>query len=515
MPEILNIIYNKKFLYLYTNTKYKILEVISNMKNISHIIAYTCQKCLYSLSQEEIIKLTPYQINRYNDIAKHGYIKLYPFPKNIWGNNINIHGLINIKELPDEVYNLGCTGIDKIIQICKKCFTNNGNVKIININEFKNITTIFGVQDLFYSKKIPEYLDINEFKNVAEFIDNIGIGIKKNPIFISFIVSWLELSQNEKKATLPSFDYKFYSDICNVICLCYFYHIITKSIIMTPPNNNHPIHIINTLISKKFNINYDRLSLFEISKYIAIKYKWDSDINDFIGNDTYNSILGTSNGVSMNILLAICQDIKDNNYYNAYAGFELMFERVNQKPISGLNNNIDKPWIHNNILMGIKKLYPALPNIWAQLYSSWNMAFCIGKYDILCFAKLCTPILLTNHNSGLFLNIRVCTLYLHLIFIITNKQEKYNLLLCNWNSNIITQLWGLINKFASEQYQNKIETIIKQNNLFDWLLYKGKRTLIKSCQSIISSYIIDKNKEKLYNDIINLCKKYYNIKSTI
>jgi hypothetical protein len=58
LPEILNIIYNKKFLYLYTNTKYKILEVISNIKNISHIIAYTCQKCLYSLSQEEIIQLS-------------------------------------------------------------------------------------------------------------------------------------------------------------------------------------------------------------------------------------------------------------------------------------------------------------------------------------------------------------------------------------------------------------------------------------------------------------------------
>ena len=61
---------------------------------------------------------------------------------------------------------------------------------------------------------------------------------------------------------------------------------------------------------------------------------------------------------------------------NAEAGFELMAETRDQKPVKGLHNDIDMEYVHNGVPLGIKDVKPPLPKVWANLYSSWNLTFC-------------------------------------------------------------------------------------------------------------------------------------------
>ena len=161
------------------------------------------------------------------------------------------------------------------------------------------------------------------------------------------------------------------------------------------------------------------------------------------------------------------------NEANAAAGFELMAESHDQKPVKGLHNKLDCEFVQDGVPIGIKALTPPLPKVWSNLYSSWNLAFVSGvrQYVPMLWAKLLAPIVLGTYQEvdpGLYMAPRVICLYMMLqYYVITTiktagKRRCYPIPLADgkyreysdWHIKVhdAAHLLGRLNKEASKQF---------------------------------------------------------------
>ncbi len=78
----------------------------------------------------------------------------------------------------------------------------------------------------------------------------------------------------------------------------------------------------------------------------------------------------------INIAEAMCHDVKQGCLSNAECGFELMVEPNNKiSDVKGSSPGRTWKLETESVNMGICKAYCAFPEVWNNLYQSWNMAF--------------------------------------------------------------------------------------------------------------------------------------------
>jgi len=174
----------------------------------------------------------------------------------------------------------------------------------------------------------------------------------------------------------------------------------------------------------------------------------------------------------------------------------------NRSPVPGLGNHIAKEWQRvvgqEGSDLGVLDIRPPLPRIWANLYSSWNLAF-VSAYlnNPMFFSKLLAPIVHVYQgegNEGLYLWPRVVCLYMHIQYEIMSRTlggmgrrrvlvkmgefgrpEIYRFY-GDWRSDLATALFGTVNKVASRQFQFRFKSIIKARcSAFWWGKYRMSR----------------------------------------
>ena len=109
--------------------------------------------------------------------------------------------------------------------------------------------------------------------------------------------------------------------------------------------------------------------------------------------------------LSLKVLEAMLQDVKQGNDENADAGFEIMIEPYDRSPIQGLGNNVHNEWAgvagQEGSNLGVLDSRPPLPSIWSNLYSSRDLAF-VSAYpnNLMFFSKLLAPLVHLYQQDG-------------------------------------------------------------------------------------------------------------------
>ena len=115
-----------------------------------------------------------------------------------------------------------------------------------------------------------------------------------------------------------------------------------------------------------------------------------------------------------------------------------MVETNNQNPIKGLGNKPNCEFVHDGVNLGIALMTPPLPTVWANLYSSWNLAFVSGGLSLppipMAAAKLLAPVVLRTYQEvdpGLYLAPRVIGLYIALQYNVLAQPSHYQVLMAD------------------------------------------------------------------------------------
>ena len=164
--------------------------------------------------------------------------------------------------------------------------------------------------------------------------------------------------------------------------------------------------------------------------------------------------------VSVNILEAVAEDFRAKNGDNALAGKALAKNRP------GLKNDTRTHQGPTRISNNGQRLEfrPPLPRQWADLYSTWNMAFVTNSELTTAWpyylVKLLIPSVSGYHDHPeKYLYARVTALYAHINYAInTEANEGFPI---NWSNKALTQFWGRINRISARDYENQLANVFQ------------------------------------------------------
>ena len=175
---------------------------------------------------------------------------------------------------------------------------------------------------------------------------------------------------------------------------------------------------------------------------------------------------------------------------NAACGYEMFSRPHNHQTVKALKKG------KNMILSG--KPYPAviamfnpLPEVFSNLYSTWNLAFCLHYANApMFFAKLLNPMTAGTYHAmeGLYLYPRVLTLWMHIHYLMFRRVELQTATPegLDWQSPKLQALWGLLNKEAGHQYRDQVDKAMRKAGFISRLIYffrkrrfAGEWTLLK------------------------------------
>jgi hypothetical protein len=204
--------------------------------------------------------------------------------------------------------------------------------------------------------------------------------------------------------------------------------------------------------SKKDISVYKYCSLFELFKYYTLRHISGTKNAIKTGNPSANFI---RYGLPLNILEAVCSDFCKGNFQNAYTGWCLMRNppggKLNRATGSGPayvdRTNQDHPILH---------VRPPLPKQWADLYTTWNLAFVSSYPNSPYFmAKLLIPSVAGyTQNPTQYIHGRIISLYLHINFELFQRVDGKSLpASMGWNSKEFTQAFGRTNLLSARNYQ--------------------------------------------------------------
>ena len=86
------------------------------------------------------------------------------------------------------------------------------------------------------------------------------------------------------------------------------------------------------------------VNFFEVAKVKTVDLPMQKFMHVKTGEKVVDDIRTGGTSLALNILEAMLQDINQGSDDNADAGFEMMSEPNDRRPVLGLGNNIDKEW---------------------------------------------------------------------------------------------------------------------------------------------------------------------------
>ena len=109
----------------------------------------------------------------------------------------------------------------------------------------------------------------------------------------------------------------------------------------------------------------------------------------------------------------------------------------------------------------IIEYWPPLPKQWADLYTTWNLAY-VTRYNAwpYYFAKLLIPSVSGYHEKPEgYLYPRVTALYAHIIYAMTVYYKGHDGPKIDW-TDALTHSWGRSNRENARDYQKQLNQAI-------------------------------------------------------
>lgn len=112
---------------------------------------------------------------------------------------------------------------------------------------------------------------------------------------------------------------------------------------------------------------------------------------------------------------------------------------------------------------GSFKISSPFPEVWNNLYNSWNMAFVSGYVDnVLFYAKLLNPTVSGFYHSGepaMYMWPRGVTLFMMVQQTQLQRMKLKRNMMTNvqWNRPVLVSLWGEVNLEAAYAYRARVQ----------------------------------------------------------
>lgn len=408
--------------------------------------------------------------------------------------------------LPEEIISAGYKAIDKLCEHLCGLFPENGvGCKLFDENMTKLIE-LFGLTEL--SPKIRPFID-DVLGDVSQFIKAMGNNLKKNPCIVTLGAEYMTATPSEA-IDFSSFNTEeAKAELRQAVVYAALLDSLTYNFAFAEPprmaSNNEEVEketkekgemfcqAMYRLVEEKFNkVNWKKYATaFEQMKFYSVplmpekKYMYGA----FTPVDwTHGKRL------QLNILEAIYQDVLQENEVNAAAGFEVMCQTSDQEDISCIGQSPNCEWKPDGKPTGLILRNIAMSEAWTNIYCSWNACF-IAEYPeaALFFPKLtCTTVSGYPHDihPGLFIQVRMITLWLHIRFIFLSRAEKENrrFTAIDWRHPHLISAWSQINRAAAVEYQKRVESTLEaeastyKNTVYDvhramkWATYETVKT---------------------------------------
>lgn len=155
----------------------------------------------------------------------------------------------------------------------------------------------------------------------------------------------------------------------------------------------------------------------------------------------------------VNVLEAMGEDRRLGCPDNAAAGLALAEGPFGWAPLEGLGNDR----CHVDAL-GRQRMSAPLPKLWADLYTTWNLAF-VSHYPAApwFWAKLLIPSVAGYRDTpDLYLYHRAISLYLHIWYVAARKADGGAEGQVDWRNPELTTLWGDVNARSARDYSDRI-----------------------------------------------------------
>jgi hypothetical protein len=214
--------------------------------------------------------------------------------------------------------------------------------------------------------------------------------------------------------------------------------------------------------------------LFERMKVPSIRGPFRAKYMDFkTGVRPFDEDASGGHSLQLNILEAMFQDTVLGWDDNPAAGFELFCQSVDKQPQPVLGEDIVREWVLDGRPTGAPLSMPAFATAWANLYTSWNAAFCSNYEEVPYFlAKLLNPSVVAIHHDrhpGLYIYTRIVTLLVHITFVMASRERAgwgHRFSELDWRLDGLTLVWGRINREGANAYQRRIETTLEREEGF-------------------------------------------------
>jgi len=384
----------------------------------------------------------------------------------------------NSDSMPAEIRRAGEEVVDGLKASVLSAFEAGGKESIKEVAgtqqgpAFTELVELLGLSELMPKFDTP---DSTILAYVSETIEQV----KKNPIMLEFARQFTLLPDDMRKKAFPT-GAKANGEIRKAVVYSYLLNSIGKTLMYEPmkqPGGKELLYeqMANTFdkLSEArkeewqpfFNL-FEKMKLASANKpFLLDKMKTFSAPPDkldkaglYAGEGIKKKLGQTGTALAGNILEAMYQDVNEGNEANAQAGFELMVEP------NGQDDRHDMQFEKDGMPLAVRRWRMPLPRAWSNLYSSWNGAFVTAYQDSpLYLAKLINPITLGTYHTDeegaedLYLWTRGIQLYTHLHAMkMTRANDQSRDPGMDWRSDTLTQLWGLVNKDASDAYHERV-----------------------------------------------------------
>jgi hypothetical protein len=478
--------------------------------------------------ESEVDGLTRAECALFARRARHaGALDLDPFPVELWGSvDASCLADDDVSRLPALVRERGEAAIDRLAAAALDEFPDRGvGLSCAACPELDGIVQLFELSDLVDRIGFESSCGAD----VAAFVKLMADNAKLNPVLLATGAAFETLSAAEQASLTPDESPTRARNVRRGIAMSIFHHAICSAVFHEPkkcdlpgnagkPEAEWTERMLMEEIVARFQAERSKpeftsvLDAFERVKMTGVDYCVDGMLHrkagDERGRQEFQDFLRGDSGamVGVNILEAMFCDTQLGFEDNAECGFELMVEPPNRlgNDCPGLGMDCVKEWIdpHGDRATGVDLRLPPFPVAWANIYSSWNACF-VGAYyrnNLDFYAKLLNPIVSGYYHTrhpGLYFWPRVVCLYVQLQYLYATRSnseapDDRGGGTEDWRSDLLSSLWGAVNRAAAESYQRRVEeTLLLSVDEGDvgtpWTLPAGSTAALYDTKRVLAS----------------------------
>ena len=298
------------------------------------------------------------------------------------------------------------------------------------------------------SRLMPKDLTMEQ---VNQFIDHMVIAAEANP----YLTDFLEQAENQYFEHLQN---KVETEGAKVFPSVVAYAFVLEALTVVM-REDYTLSAVFKKIWKKHRINegfYKQMIPFEISKLFTLEFAFHRIRKQFKKGIVPGSTLKVI--LPLNILEAIAEDVRIGNRSNAISGWPIAVHAPGTKK---LNPQTGAGPTHFSDDGKTLLFCMSLPKEWADLYTTWNLAFVSHYHDFpFMMAKLLIPQVNDFQDAPEeYICNRGNSLYLHINHTIFGRVDRANAGQpeMNWKEESLSLLWGKVNRESAKKYNNEVK----------------------------------------------------------